>query len=161
MSRIVCQFLLVFACWMWACQGNSRAPEINVSGAWSRPVIVAPAAVGPDTNAAATSPSPFNGVVYLRIENQGGVADRLLRASADICAFTEIHQTIMQGDRMSMRKSENGLAVPARGSLELSPGGHHIMLIGLKRTLRVGDRFELRLEFEKSGVQSVFSEVHE
>ncbi|MER3484909.1 MAG: hypothetical protein C4345_01930, partial [Chloroflexota bacterium] len=31
------------------------------------------------------------------------------------------------------------------------PGGYHIMLIGLTRDLKAGDRYELTLQFEKAG----------
>ena len=33
----------------------------------------------------------------------------------------------------------------------LAPGGYHIMLMGLKRTLEQGDRFPVTLSFVKAG----------
>ncbi len=41
--------------------------------------------------------------------------------------------------------------VPANGQVELKPGGYHIMLIGLKQDMKVGDKIKLTLTFEKAG----------
>jgi len=43
------------------------------------------------------------------------------------------------------------LSIPPGGSLELRPGGLHLMLINLRRDLRPGDRFTLSLTFERAG----------
>lgn len=51
------------------------------------------------------------------------------------------------------------LEVPAKGQVELKPGGYHVMLIGVKRDLKVGDKFSLELQFEKSGAITVEAEV--
>jgi hypothetical protein len=67
----------------------------------------------------------------------------------------------MEGDVMKMRMLPEGLAVPAKGEVLLKPGGYHVMLIGIKRDLVVGDTFALDLEFEKSGTVTVQPEVRE
>jgi copper(I)-binding protein len=143
------------------CGSNSTPPEISIEEAWSRPVLVpiAPHADSTVDSTAAIIHSGSNGVIYLTVLNAGGIADRLLRAHTEICEYTELHQTIMNGDRMSMQKVENGIEVPAKGDLRLAPRGNHVMLMNLKRSLSPGDRFEVRLEFEKSGMRTVLSEV--
>jgi len=55
---------------------------------------------------------------------------------------------------MQMRK-QDGLDVPAGGSVELKPGGNHIMLIGLTRALNEGDTLTLTFVFEKAGEVNV------
>jgi copper(I)-binding protein len=60
---------------------------------------------------------------------------------------------------MMMRPVEGGIEIPAQGSVKLEPSGRHIMLIGLKSSLAIGDSIELRLDFEKSGTKTVFSIV--
>lgn len=100
-----------------------------------------------------------NGVVYMTLSNAGGVADRLLRAQSDVCKVIELHQTIMQGDRMMMQQVQDGLEIPARGSVQLKPKDYHLMLMGLKRSLTAGEHFEVQLEFEHSGIKTVLSEV--
>jgi copper(I)-binding protein len=51
---------------------------------------------------------------------------------------------------MEMRAMPEGLPVPARGEVSLAPGGTHVMLDGAG-PLVAGERFNLVLQFEKSG----------
>jgi copper(I)-binding protein len=60
----------------------------------------------------------------------------------------------MDGDVMKMRQVE-AIEVPAGKSVELKPGGLHIMFIGLKAPLKAGDKFPLKLKFEKAGEVTV------
>jgi copper(I)-binding protein len=56
----------------------------------------------------------------------------------------------MDNGVMRMRPLE-GLDVPKDGTVELKPGGTHVMLMGLKQPLQSGATLELDLKFEKSG----------
>ena len=56
----------------------------------------------------------------------------------------------MQGDVMRMREV-NAIDLPAGKTVELKPGGLHIMLVGLKAPLKAGERFAMKLRFEKAG----------
>jgi copper(I)-binding protein len=40
------------------------------------------------------------------------------------------------------------VVVPAKGKLEFKPGGKHIMLMGLKRALKVGEKVPLVLKLD-------------
>ncbi len=51
------------------------------------------------------------------------------------------------------------LEIPAGGKIELKPGSYHIMLIELTKELKVGDRVEITLVFEKAGDVKVSAEV--
>ncbi len=55
---------------------------------------------------------------------------------------------------MGMREIE-GLDVPDGETVELVPGGYHLMLIDLATDLEVGDEFEFVLEFEHAGTRTV------
>lgn len=55
---------------------------------------------------------------------------------------------------MGMREIEE-LAVPAGETVELVPGGFHLMLIDLAIDLTVGEEFELVLEFDQAGTRTV------
>lgn len=133
---------------LMACGTSSTtAPGIRVENVWSRPAEQDVGRFG------------STGVVYLTIVNKGGSADRLLKVQSETAEVAEIHQTTMDGDVMKMAPVKGGLEIPAKSQTDLQPGGVHIMLIGLKRSLNVGDRFELLLEFEKRGKQVVESEV--
>jgi len=93
---------------------------------------------------------------YLEIENKGDTPDRLVSVSSDIADKAQIHEMVMSADGMSsMNELTGGLAVPAKGAVELKPGGLHLMFIGLKHPLKEGDAFMATLTFEKAGAVEV------
>ncbi len=100
-----------------------------------------------------------NSAAYLKIMNMGSTEDTLLSVSTDIASLTEIHTHKMENGSMMMMKVENPVVVPAKGSVEFKSGGLHIMLMGLKKTLKKGDTFSLTMTFEKHGKISVDVDV--
>jgi copper(I)-binding protein len=79
-----------------------------------------------------------------------GTADKLLSVSADVSKSVELHEMKMEGDVMKMRQVD-GIDVPAGKTVELKPGGYHVMFVGLKAPLKAGDKFPAKLKFEKAG----------
>nr|WP_256330269.1 copper chaperone PCu(A)C [Variovorax sp. YR216] len=72
---------------------------------------------------------------------------RLVGASTPAAGVAEVHEMKMEGDTMRMR----GLPVlelPARQTVELKPGGYHLMLMDLKQPLANGTSVPLTLLFE-------------
>jgi len=61
----------------------------------------------------------------------------------------------MDNGVMKMRELAGGLEVKPGQTVALKPGGHHLMLMGLKRGLKEGERFKVQLEFAKSGKTEV------
>jgi copper(I)-binding protein len=100
--------------------------------------------------ARATAPGQPNGGGYLKLSNQGPSADRLVAATSARAGSIELHTMRMEGDVMRMRQVD-AIEVPAGASVELKPGGLHLMFIGLKAPLRHGDTFPMTLRFEKAG----------
>jgi copper(I)-binding protein len=92
---------------------------------------------------------------YVKIENKGKTADRLIGASATVAGRTELHEMTMEGSVMRMRALANGIEIPAGGSVELKPGGLHIMFMELKAPLEQGKHFKGTLIFEKAGTVAV------
>lgn len=103
--------------------------------------------------ARATAAGQAAGGGYLKLENKGA-DDKLLSASADVAASVELHSMSMEGDVMRMRQVDN-IALPKGKTVELKPGGLHIMFMGLKAPLKNGDKFPLKLKFEKAGEVTV------
>ena len=103
-------------------------------------------------NVWARAASQADGVsaVYMVIENTGDQPDRLLHAHCDAAETVEIHESRTEGGVMKMQPVD-GVDIPAHGSVELKPGGLHVMLIGLTRDLDPGDELELELHFEQAG----------
>jgi len=58
-------------------------------------------------------------------------------------------------------KMVTSIEIPAQGKAELKPGSSHIMLIGLKRDLKAGDRVTMTLQFEVAGEVTVEAMVRE
>jgi len=99
-----------------------------------------------------------NSAAYMILRNGGEAADRLLKAESDVAEAVELHKSTMEGGMMKMAPVEI-IEVPAKGQAKLEPGGLHVMLIGLKRELKAGEKIKLKLQFEKAGMQEIEAEV--
>ena len=104
--------------------------------------------------ARATAPASPDGVVYLRLDNRGGVADRLISAATPVAGTVALHEHAMDGGVMMMREVK-AIDLAPEASVTLAPNGLHIMLIGLKEPLVKGRTFPLTLTFEKAGTLTV------
>ncbi len=107
--------------------------------------------------ARATAAGQPTGAGYMKLVNGGG-ADRLVAISADIASSVELHEMKLENDVMRMRQVE-GIALPAGQTVELRPGGYHVMFVGLKAPLKAGERFPMKLKFEKAGEVTVHATV--
>ncbi|WGR63562.1 DUF1775 domain-containing protein (plasmid) [Paracoccus ferrooxidans] len=112
--------------------------DLSLSGAFSR----------------ATPPGAPVAGGFLTIAN-GGAEDRLVAAHADFAGRTEIHEMAMEGEVMRMRQLPEGLAIPAGATVELKPGGYHLMFMELKQPLVEGETVNVTLSFEKAGEVSL------
>jgi copper(I)-binding protein len=121
---------------VWA----AETARLEIAGAWARPTV------GQTKVSAA----------YMTIANKGTDGDRLTGARTPKAEAVELHQTTMTADGvMRMRKIEDGLPIEAGAALVLSPGGAHLMLLGLQEALRVGEEVVLTLEFANAGAIDV------
>ena len=99
----------------------------------------------------ATLPNAPVGGGFLTIENEGPEADRLISASSPAAATVQVHEMAMQGDVMKMRHLADGLELPPGETVALSPGGLHLMFMGLKQAFVEGETVPVTLVFEKAG----------
>lgn len=102
-----------------------------------------------------TPPASKVGAGYATIVNQGKSDDRLLGVTTEVADQVEIHSMTMDGNIMRMRPVAGGLAIPAGGKVALKPGGYHLMLIGLKRTLKRGEMVPLTFRFARAGAVTI------
>jgi len=132
---------LLFVVWtVWAAEPGG----MSVADAWVRPTI------GEGRNTAA----------YMTITNNGDADDVLQSARSADAKAVELHKTTMTADGiMQMRQVRDGLPIAAGGTLKLSPGGTHLMVMGLDDALAAGGEFPLTLEFAKSGSMAVMVPV--
>lgn len=96
---------------------------------------------------ASASPAATSAAAYLTIENSGDQADHLLSVTTPAAQSASLHRTVVTGDVVKMEEV-SALALPAHGSVQMKPGGLHIMLMGLAAPLRKGDAIEVTLGFE-------------
>ena len=155
-----------------ACVGNSATSSIEIQDPWVRAVgamdMSAEGSMSTGTMASSSSEMTAQentgsmlgttGAAFMTIKNTGRGADRLINASSDVADAVEIHLSEMKDDVMTMRQVD-GVDVPAGGEAVLKPGSYHVMLIGLRRELAVGEKVNFTLTFEKAGQMSVEAEV--
>ncbi len=99
--------------------------------------------------ARATPSAVKNSAAFMSFSNKGA-ADKLISVSGGVAKEIQIHSMITEAGVMKMREIK-GLDIPANGKAELTPGGYHIMLIGIADGLKEGTKFPLTLKFEKAG----------
>ena len=100
------------------------------------------------------APAPGQGAVgvYLVIENTAATPDRLLSASSEAAGSVMLHVPAAAGAGMH---AAHAVEIPASGRVELGMQGAHIMLDQLDHPLKPGERFPLRLVFERAGAVQV------
>lgn len=96
----------------------------------------------------ATAPS---GGGYLTITNKGTTPDRLIAVRSPTAGKVEFHEMKMEGNIMRMRELEKGIEIPPGATVELKPGGLHIMFLGLKSPFEKDAKVPATLVFEKAG----------
>lgn len=93
------------------------------------------------------------GAAFMTLQNAGS-DDKLVSATSPVAEHVELHGHLKDGDVMRMRPVES-IDVPAGGSVQLAPGGLHLMLIDLKEPLKQGQLFPLTLTFAKAGAMTI------
>jgi len=126
-----------------ALQAHAKG-DIEVREAWSR----------------ATPPGAQVGVGYMEIRNKGTQPDRLVAASTPVAKRVEMHITQRDGEVMRMRQVQ-GFDIAAGERITLRPGGSHLMLVDIVQPLKRGERFTMRLRFERAGEMDIELEVQE
>ncbi|MBL8387605.1 MAG: copper chaperone PCu(A)C [Hydrogenophaga sp.] len=72
---------------------------------------------------------------------------KLVEAKSPVAGVVEIHEMAMDNNVMKMRQIP-GLALPAGKTVDLKPGGYHVMLLDLKGQVKEGDVVPVTLVFE-------------
>lgn len=99
------------------------------------------------------------GAAYLTLMNHGVAADRLVEVRGDVAKRIEIHETVDEDGVMKMRGLKDGLPLPAGETVEMAPGGLHVMLMGLTAPLSKGEAVALTLVLESGAEMQVTAPV--
>jgi copper(I)-binding protein len=98
------------------------------------------------------------GGAYMTLRNNGAVPDKLIKVTSPIAERVEIHETKVEGG-MAMMRPAGAIELKRRSSVRLKPGGLHVMLMGLARPLKEGERIKLALTFERAGTIEIEARV--
>ena len=114
-----------------------------------------------DSWAPSTPPSAPTAALYLTIANGTTDDDRLVAVTIDRCSAVELHSTQIDDNQiMQMRQAgPELLVVPARGELEMAPGGLHVMCIDLSTPFVAGEEIPITVTFEQAGDLEVTAPV--
>ena len=123
------RFFRIMLAGLFLLSACSRATGIEVSKVWMRSAM-----------------KDGNGAVYFLLENYSARQDTLTVVTSQAAEAVEIHETKMDRDVMQMQQVTS-VPIPGKGSVEFSPGGLHVMLIGLKQDLNTGDEIQVTLQF--------------
>ena len=108
-----------------AAQPATGAP-VQIEAAWIRASVPGQSGTGAFMRLTATEPLTLVGL------------------SSPAAAVSEVHEMKLEGDVMRMRAIAS-LALPAGKTVELKPGGYHLMLMDLKAPLKADTRVPLTL----------------
>jgi periplasmic copper chaperone A len=92
---------------------------------------------------------------YMTITNNGSTPDRLIALSSPAARRLVIHRQTLEGDVSKMRAVEDGLEIKPGETLELRPGGLHIMFEELREPLVEATRVKGTVVFEQAGAVDV------
>jgi hypothetical protein len=105
--------------------------------------------------ARATPKGATVGAGYMKITNTGSEPDRLVGGSVSFAGRFEVHSMTMEQGVMKMRELKDGLEIKPGETVELKPGGYHVMFVDLKEPLKQGEDVSVTLTFAKAGTIEV------
>lgn len=114
---------------------GSASDELEATGLSARAGWAFPAAAD----------SPFS-MAFLVLNNRGDKERVLQSASSPVAEKIELHTAVADLSPDTSTPVES-ISVSAEDDLIFAPGGPHLMLIGLKQALEVGEQFPLTLHF--------------
>jgi copper(I)-binding protein len=98
---------------------------------------------------------------YLTITNKGKVADRLIGGASPVASQIELHEMASVDGVAKTRVLANGLEIQPGKTVELKPGAHRILLLGLKEPFQSGQKVKGTLVFEKAGTVEIVYNIEE
>ena len=109
---------------------SAFAQNISVTDAWTRATVQGQKATG----------------AFMKITAKDNT--KLVGVSSPVAGVAEVHEMKMDKDVMKMAALSNGLDLPAGKTVELKPGGYHVMLMDLKAPLAKDSTVPVTLTFQ-------------
>ncbi|MDR3406903.1 MAG: copper chaperone PCu(A)C [Methylovirgula sp.] len=98
-----------------------------------------------------TAPGAKDVAGYLSIINEGSVPDRLVSVDSDISDKSELHETKTVNGTEQTNVLQNGIEIPAGATVNLAPGGDHVIFLNIHHPVKAGDIIHATLGFENAG----------
>ena len=115
------------------------AAPVEVQDAWVRAAVPGQSGTG----------------AFMKLTAHAGL--RLVGVRTPVAGVAEVHEMKMDGDTMRMR-AVAGIDLPEHRTVELRPGGFHLMLMDLKQPIAKDTTVPLTLQFEDAkGVKSALA----
>ena len=102
--------------------GCGKSEPLRITDAWIRE----------------TPPGRTVTAAFMRIENLTANNLAIVQMETAVSDTVELHTMAYVGEMMTMKQVDH-IPVPAHGTAVLAPGGLHVMLFGVKRSLTAGD----------------------
>lgn len=134
MKKLIITGLLAMTTAAWA------QTTVKVEDAWVRGTVSTQKATG----------------AFMRLTPSANA--RLVEAQSPVAGVVEIHEMAMEKDVMKMRQIP-GLDLAAGRTMELKPGGYHVMLMDLKQPLKAGESVAITLVFEDAAKKRFTQEI--
>ena len=97
---------------------------------------------------------------YMTIHNPSQIEVSIVAIRSDAFASVEIHRSVMQDGMMRMDPVHNLLIAPG-ASLQLAPGGLHLMMMQPVQATRPGEVIEIILQLDDGSEQRLTMKVIE
>lgn len=110
--------------------------------------------------ARAVPPGQPNSAVFMTLKNATAKPRALVEARSTAAKTVELHTHREEGGMMKMVRIDR-IDIPAHGSVELKPGGLHVMLINLNGALKAGDEVKVDLKFDDGSEEVVVAPVRD
>ena len=132
----------IFSCVFLSLLAGHCAAQLQIENAW---VQLAP-------------PAATVNSAYMQISNPQLRPQTIVGLSADCCVMAMLHNTRRSGDKVSMDHLEY-LTIPAQGSVQLAPGGMHIMLAEAHQELTLESKVKITFSFNDGSTQDIELDV--
>jgi copper(I)-binding protein len=96
---------------------------------------------------------------FMTVRNTGTEPDRLVGGTFPHAPRVEVHEMAVTDGTMRMREVRGGIEIPPGGSIQLRPGGYHMMFMDLSQPVRTGAPARGTLVFQKAGSVEISYDV--
>ena len=139
-----------------ACGDGETGPSATPTAAPTAPASASPAAAVTATDMWVKTADKGMSAAFGTLANTTGREIVIVSAATPASPMVELHEVVGTGGEMKMQPKSGGFAIPAHGSLELKPGGYHIMLMNIAEPIEPGDGVAFTLKL-KDGSEVTFT----